>query len=206
MSSIGAIEAALPAWHDLFVASAGAAAVLLGLTFVGLTIHVERRGLDGTRRGLAIGSATSLLYALVASLLMLVPEGIPYVQAAGLMLIGLLGLISAEAALANAREGGLTRARLGLQFALPGVAIGLLLLAGIALALGIEAAVWGAAGVVLVLIVTGTQSAWDLLFSFAPDARNELAPKARDGLAGEVRDRDGLAPGARRAAPRRRTG
>ena len=162
------IQSALPAWHDFFVASAGATAVLLGLTFVGLTIHVERRGLDGLRRGLSIGSATSLLYALFASLLMLEPEGVPYVQAVGLVLIGLFGFISAEAALANARRARVTRARLTFQFMLPGIAIGLLLLAGIALALGIEPAVWGAATVVLLLITSGTQSAWDLLFSFAP--------------------------------------
>lgn len=168
MSSTSEIQTALPAWHDFFVASAGAAAVLLGLTFVGLTIHVERRGLDGLRRGLSIGSATSLLYALFASLFMLEPEGVPYVQGVGLVVIGLLGFISAESALANARRGGLTRARLVFQFVLPGIAIGLLLLAGIALALGIEPAVLGAATVVFLLITSGTQSAWDLLFSFAP--------------------------------------
>jgi hypothetical protein len=169
VSSTSEIQAALPAWHDFFVASAGAAAVLLGLTFVGLTIHVERRGLDGLRRGLSIGSATSLLYALFASLLMLEPEGIPYAQAAGLVVIGLFGFISAEAALANALRGGLTRVRLILQFVLPGIAIALLLVAGIALALGYKPAVWGAATVVFLLITSGTQSAWDLLFRFAPD-------------------------------------
>ncbi len=168
MSSTSEIQAALPAWHDFFVASAGAAAVLLGLTFVGLTIHVERRGLDGLRRGLSIGSATSLLYALFASLLMLEPEGVPYAQAVGLIVIGIFGFISAESALANARRGGLTRARLIFQFVLPGIAIALLLLAGVALAIGFEPAVWGAATVVLLLITSGTQSAWDLLFNFAP--------------------------------------
>ncbi len=99
---------------------------------------------------------------------MLEPDGVPYVQAVGLVLIGLFGFISAEAALANARRGGLTRARLIFQFVLPGIAIGLLLLAGIALAFEYEPAVWGAATVVLLLITSGTQSAWDLLFSFAP--------------------------------------
>lgn len=178
MSSAPTIEASFPAWHDFFVASAGAAAVLLGLTFVGLTIHVERRGLDGARRGLAIGSATSLLYALFASLLMLVPEGIPTVPALGLVLIGLFGFISAQAALVNARQGGLTRARLGFQFALPGIAIGVLLLAGIALAFRVAPAVWGAAGVVFVLIVSGTQNAWDLLFSFAPEAQDAPVDRA----------------------------
>ena len=168
MSSTSAIQAALPAWHDFFVASAGASAVLLGLTFIGLSIHVERRGLDSLRRGLSIGSATSLVYALFASLLMLEPEGVPYAQGVGLVVIGLLGFISASSALANARRGGLALARLIFQFALPGIAIALLLLAGVALAFALEPAVWGAATVVFLLIASGTQSAWDLLFSFAP--------------------------------------
>ena len=165
------IQAALPAWRDFFVASTGAAAVLLGLTFVGLTIHVERQGLDSLRRGLAIGSATSLLYALFASLLMLMPEGVPAVQAIGLVLIGLFGFISAAAALANARHGGSTRARLAFQFVLPGIAFALLVIGGIALAFGVEQAVWGVAFVVFLLITSGTQSAWDLLVSFAPAGR-----------------------------------
>ena len=180
------IEAALPAWHDFFVASTGAAAVLLGLTFVGLTIHVERRGLDSLRRGLAIGSATSLLYALFASLLMLMPEGVPAVQAIGLVLIGLFGSISSVAALANARHGGSTRARLAFQFVLPWIAFAVLVAGGIAFALGFEPAIWGAALVVFLLITSGTQGAWDLLVSFAPqDVAHEEhsgigAPRARD--------------------------
>ncbi len=180
VSSVTEIQATLLAWHDFFVASTGAAAVLLGLTFVGLTIHVERRGLDNLRRGLAIGSATSLVYALFASLIMLVPEGVPYAQAIGLVLIGLLGVISAESALVNARHGGLTRVRLGFQFILPGIAIGLLLLAGVALGLAFEPAVWGAAVVVFLLITSGTQSAWDLLFSFAPEGHEPDPEKGAD--------------------------
>jgi hypothetical protein len=168
---VSAIQLTLPAWHDFFVASAGAAAVLLGLTFVGLSIHVERRGLDSLRRGLSIGSATSLLYALFASLLMLEPEGVPYAQAGGLVVIGLLGFISAESALANAHRGGLTFARLIFQFVLPGIAMALLLVAGVALAFAVEPAMWAAATVVFLLIASGTQSAWDLLFSFAPERR-----------------------------------
>lgn len=162
------LEAALPAWHDFFVASAGAAAVLLGLTFVGMTVHVERRRLDPLRRSLAIGSATNLVYALFTSLLMLTPKGIPYVQAVGLVLIGLFGLISSTSALVNARRAGLAQPALAFLFVLPFVAIGVLLLAGVALALAFEPAVWGAATVVFLLIAAGTQSAWDLLYRFAP--------------------------------------
>ncbi len=161
------LEAALPTWHDFFVASAGAAAVLLGLTFVGLAVHVERRRLDLLRRGLAIGSATSLVYALFTSLIMLTPQGVPYVQAVGLVLVALFGLISSTSALMNARRAGLAPPALAFQFVLPFVAIGLLLFAGVALALALEPAVWGAATVVFLLIAAGTQSAWDLLFRYA---------------------------------------
>ena len=182
MTSALPIEAAIPAWHDFFIASTGAAAVLLGLTFVGLSIHVERRGLDNLRRGLAIGSATSLLYALFASLLMLMPEGVPYVQAVGLVLIGLFGLISSQAALANARHGGSTRTRLAFQFEVPAIAFALLVIAGVTLATGVEQTVWAAALVVFLLITAGTQAAWDLLVSFAPEGRGpeERALPARD--------------------------
>ena len=186
MTSALPIEAALPAWHDFFIASAGAAAVLLGLTFVGLSIHVERRGLDNLRRGLAIGSATSLLYALFASLLMLMPEGVPYVHAGGLVLIGLFGFISSQSALANARHGGSTRPRLAFQFVLPAIAFALLVIAGVTLATGVEQAVWAAAAVVFLLITAGTQAAWDLLVSFAPEGRGHeereaaAAPRAPD--------------------------
>ena len=164
------IDVLLEGWHDFYVAAVGASAVLLGLTFVGLSIHVERRALDVTRRGLAIGSATSLIYTLIASLVMLVPEGIPYVQGIGLVLIGVLGTISASAALRYARRGSMSRTILVFQFLVPFAAIGLLLIAGIALAFSLEPALWGAGGVVLLLIVAGTQSAWDLLFRFAPQS------------------------------------
>jgi hypothetical protein len=166
------MEPLVAEWHDFYVASTGATAVLLGLTFVGLTIHLERRGLDTVRRSLALSSATSLVYALLTSLLMLVPEGDPYVQAIGLGLIAIGGLISAQAALAEARRGHLSRGVLALQFIAPYVALVLLVLAGIGFALSLEPALWAAGAVVFLLIVAGTQSAWDLLFRFAPSAEN----------------------------------
>lgn len=164
------IAGLLEGWRDFYVAAAGASAVLLGLTFVGLTIHVERSALDATRRGLAIGSATSLIYTLIASLVMLEPQGVPYAQSVGLVLIGLFGLISASAALSYARRGSMSRTILVFQFLLPYAALSLLLIAGVALAFSMEPALWGAGVVVLLLIVAGTQSAWDLLFRYAPQS------------------------------------
>jgi hypothetical protein len=166
------MDALLLRWHDFYVASTGATAVLLGLTFVGLTIHLERRGLDTVRRSLALSSATSLVYALLTSLLMLVPQGVPYVQAIGLWVIAVAGLISAQAALAEARRGHVSRGVLALEFVTPYAALVLLVLAGFGFVLSLEPALWMAGAVIFLLVVAGTQSAWDLLFRFAPSAED----------------------------------
>jgi hypothetical protein len=158
--------ATIGTWHDFFVASSGATAVLLGLTFVGLTLHLERSSLDGTRRGLAAASGTSLVYAFLASLIMLIPQGEPYAHGVLTGVIGLLGVLSSTYALRQIQrdpQRGLGSVAVVLQFGVPVLANGLLLAAGVALGLGWAPAVWVVGGVVFVLLIDGIQSAWDLL-------------------------------------------
>jgi hypothetical protein len=69
-------ETALLSWHDFYVASAGAAAALLGLLFVGVSINLgaltapERIDLR-SRASLAF---SNLIYVLVLSLTVLIPS------------------------------------------------------------------------------------------------------------------------------------
>jgi modulator of FtsH protease len=71
-----AFAAALSGWHDFFLASAGATAALLGLLFVGVSINLgaiaaaERLDLR-TRAGQAF---VNLVFVLVISLIMLIPD------------------------------------------------------------------------------------------------------------------------------------
>jgi len=63
------------AWHDFFLAQAGAAGVLTGLVFVGVSINLQKI-VSNPRSGLAgrAGEALILLVAvLMASVLVLVP-------------------------------------------------------------------------------------------------------------------------------------
>lgn len=62
------------AWHDFFVASAGAAAALTGLLFVGLSLHIRFIASSTLHRNTARGSLVGLVLVLVVSLLLLVRQ------------------------------------------------------------------------------------------------------------------------------------
>ena len=89
--------AATLAWHDFYLATAGASAALLGLLFVGVSINLgtisanERVDLRA-RSGLAF---SNLVYVLVISLLMLIAQQEPHGLGLGLGAISLVGLLRA---------------------------------------------------------------------------------------------------------------
>ena len=62
-------------WHDFFLAAAGAAAVLIGLVFIGLSINLELIMANPTYgwTGRALEALVSLMAILIASILLLVP-------------------------------------------------------------------------------------------------------------------------------------
>ena len=61
------VSATMAAWQEFFVVIAGAAAVLLGLVFVGESIQAAGAAGVGHHWDLAFSSATSLFYALIAA-------------------------------------------------------------------------------------------------------------------------------------------
>ncbi len=62
-------------WHDFFLAAAGAAAVLIGLVFVGLSINLEMIVANPTYglSGRALEALILLMAVLIATILLLVP-------------------------------------------------------------------------------------------------------------------------------------
>ena len=162
----------MEAWAGFFTALSGAAAVLLGLTFLGVSIHLERRARALWYRDLAISSGTSLFYALIIALIMLIPDGRPGAQAILLLLVAGLGFQSSRVAYVAARERHPSRQALFFRFVLPLVSMIVLAVAAVALALAWDPAVWLIAGAALADVLFGTQNAFDLLLRAAAEGHD----------------------------------
>jgi hypothetical protein len=162
MPSMG-INATLAAWQEFFVVLAGVAAVLLGLVFVGESIQSGNHVRAGRHWDLAYASATSLFYALVIALALLIPEGRPIAQGVLVVVFGLLGLESSRGAFVTARSGQWSKPQLAFRFVAPLTAMIVLIVAGLVLIAGWAPGVWLTAGAAFAQITVGTQNAWDLL-------------------------------------------
>ena len=109
------------AWHDFFLAQAGAAGVLTGLVFVGVSINLQKIVSD-PRSGLA-GRAAEALILLVAvltvSVLGLVPGQGPGLLGAEVLVVGFAAWVWIVAIqLPRLREWGTMRADLRVSFVL----------------------------------------------------------------------------------------
>jgi hypothetical protein len=161
--------AATLAWHDFYLATAGASAALLGLLFVGVSINLgtiagaERIDLRA-RSALAF---SNLVYVLIISLLMLIALPESHGLAIGLGAISLIGLfrairhlvsvMRARAAMPDLRA---TLRRIGwtilADVLLAGVAVGLYLTGDGHLLSILMAAI-------VILLIGAADVAWELL-------------------------------------------
>ena len=158
------------AWHDFFLAQAGAAAVLTGLVFVGVSINLEKI-VSFPSSGLAGRAAEALILlvaVLMASVLVLVPGQGSNVLGAEVLVVGLAawGWIVAIQ-LPRLRGWGTMRADLRgpfvLRVVLGQVATLPLVIAGVAVvSVGPGGLYWLVAGTVF-SILTAMFEAWVLL-------------------------------------------
>jgi hypothetical protein len=81
-------------WHDLYITAGGAAAVLLGLLLVSLSLHLNREAseYDVLYR---VGTQTmiDLAYALAFAFLMVIPISDPTVLGGGLLVLSVGGAL-----------------------------------------------------------------------------------------------------------------
>ena len=162
-------QTTLQGWHDFYSITGMAAASLVGLLFVGLSLHLRVVVSRPDVRGLARVTLTSLGLALVVSLFMVIPEHDP--SSTGLELIGagasaclLIARSIASSIRGDKRTIGVWR--LVLRFGLSVLAyVGVVTTGGLFVA-GFSGAGFGwLVGIAIVLLVMSLRNTWDLLVS-----------------------------------------
>jgi hypothetical protein len=157
-------------WHDFFLAQAGAAGVLTGLVFVGVSINLEKIVSDPSS-GLAGRAAEALILlvaVLTASVLVLVPGQGPGVLGAEVLVLGLaawLWIVAIQLQVLRRWEAMRPDLRLPfvLRVALGQIATLPLVMAGVTvLSVGVGGLYWLVAGTVF-SILAALLEAWVLL-------------------------------------------
>jgi hypothetical protein len=157
-------------WHDFYVALAGGSAALVGLLFVGLSLHLSVIvGLPAIRV-LARQTLVNFLTVLLISLFVLIPDQSARalsIEIGITALVNLRGLVSASEA--GRRSGRPTWRRLAQRYGSNAVATVALL--GVAVGLNVSASAglgWLVAGVLMLLLLSVWNS-WDLLVTLGED-------------------------------------
>jgi hypothetical protein len=155
---------AIQAWRHFYGAVANAGAALLGLVFVGMSLHLSLRQAPGQVRSLALGSAITLLFPMLVALPMLIPVGAPELHALGLL--GLALILATELAVVmrmRMLDRGDSVGWLVYRFGIPLSACAVLAAGAVAMLVGWTPGMMAPAIFVFAMFVVGVQDAVDLL-------------------------------------------
>jgi hypothetical protein len=159
-------------WRDFQSVMAGAAATLLGLLFVAVSVRPALFGQDTHPEFLGLALKSLGLFVLVAmiALLFLMPEPHPSTIGGALLLMGAISLFSSLPQLGSIH--GLMRREWGIFFflrrvLLPTAGYGVLIVAGIGVLLGDAAWIDIVGWLQWVFLFTATYNTWDLLTHIA---------------------------------------
>ena len=158
----------MQSWHDFFLVAGPAAASLVGLLFVGLSLHLRAVIARSEVRGLARVTFANFALVLVVALFFVIPQDAPSLgeQLIGAAVVSLLIAAPAIVTAARSRTRTLDARQLVLRFgssALAYLAVGV---AGGLVAAGADKAglVWLAAATIALLVIS-LRNSWDLLVS-----------------------------------------
>jgi hypothetical protein len=152
------IKILLSEWRDFHLAAGSVAAVLLGLFFLGMSLHLQMGGWHQDRAVVRPAAQTALLfiYIVVISLVMLIPPRPPVIPSVLVLLVTVIGLLDSVGNCAAA-----LRCRQGMVNAAPVLIISMGLVAGAsALLVMVRLALYMLSTLVTLLIGVGTRSSW----------------------------------------------
>jgi Kef-type K+ transport system membrane component KefB len=167
----------LTSWHDFFLTAGAAAATLVGLLFVGLSVNVDEVMDPGRQdlRSLAEQAFNSFVYVLLISLFFLTPQQHVDTLFVELVLLGVLGLLRiafrSRRALGGPDKGWAARRRLIRLFGLPAIGSVALLLIGVGVDQHQPDALYWLVAVLLIFLTTAADASWDLLVRVSAEKR-----------------------------------
>ncbi|MBV8529340.1 MAG: hypothetical protein JOZ75_13600 [Candidatus Dormibacteraeota bacterium] len=177
-------QAELQSWHDFYLVAGPAAASLVGLLFVGLTLHLRAVLARSEVRGLARVTFSNFSLVLIVALFFVIPQaagalGEQLIIAAAVSLV-----ITAPAVVAAARSETRTLdlRQLVLRFGLSILGyVGVGVAGGLVMAGRPSGFDWLAAAVVAMLVIS-LRNSWDLLVSVGASV---MPPQPAGGAAAE---------------------
>jgi len=162
-------------WHDFYALVGSAAASLIGLLFVSVSMHIDimAQAADNEARILAVQTFSSFLYVLVIALVFMVPAQNPWGLSLPLLAMGILGclrMLQTWRRFFRARNAGDpskdTHYSLW-HLAYPTLSYVALAMVSLAALRGrVQALAWLLI-VVVMLLLDATRSAWDLMLLVA---------------------------------------
>jgi len=155
-------------WHDFYLLIGTASATLVGLLFVALTLNYDKMQQAGNApvRRLAFRTFNIFIYLLLIAGILLVPSPSPLGNSIPLFLVSLLGINNTyRDVVAMRREAPHTDSmrRLMRRFGSLFVSLCALAVLSIILMTGNTDALYWLTGVVLLLIVSASSNAWNML-------------------------------------------
>ncbi len=186
-------------WHDFYMTAGGASAALLGLLFVGVSLHLDAVVDHPDVRLTARGAFQALIAVLVSALIALIPQVTPGSLGGALLALGVIGILSdARSAGRMIVAGvqpllGVGRAVQRFGFRMAGMAV-LVVAGGLFVGGGSAAgAIWLMAGV-FVLFGSSARAAWGLVIEVADAKRSVDAGKPKPEAATSAEPVRSLAP------------
>jgi hypothetical protein len=156
-------------WHDFYILAGTAAATLVGLLFVGLSLHLRIVVASSEVRSLARVTLANFGAVLFVALFMVIPEN-QSAAASQLVGSGIVSLIVTVPSLLPGQGPGRklrlersTRLRLLLRFGLSTVSFVAIILAGVLLFSSLSWASTLLVTAIVVLLVVALRNTWDLL-------------------------------------------
>jgi hypothetical protein len=155
-------------WHDFYILIGTASATLVGLLFVALTLNYEKmqQAANAPLRRLAYRTFIIFIYLLLISGILLVPSPSALGNGIPLLLVSLLGISNTYQDVVAMRRDAprtLTTRRIMGRFGNLFISLCALAVLSIILMTGNTDALYWLTGVVLLLVVSASSNAWNML-------------------------------------------